>query len=152
MSSLGRKYLLQALLPALALGAFLLSANWPTYRQLAARGVPTPGQVTSTACGTGGSFTFVFDAEGERWAGKGRARNVGLDCALLTPGRQVQVYFVPGEPRRNAATNDPRRLARNELVVVAAFGLVTLLACGLLVRARSRRGSRPSHSASASAR
>jgi hypothetical protein len=141
VKSLGQRYLLFAFLPALALTAFLLSANWPTYRRLASRGTPTRGLTTSTECETGGRFTFTFEAEGQQWSGHGHARNVGLDCAQLTPGREVPVYFLPGDPARHAATNDPHQLARVELIIVGAFGLVALLACAFFVRARARRRS-----------
>lgn len=129
-----------AVLPSAALTLLLLSANWPTYRKLASVGVPAEGVVTSTGCETGGRFAFVFEAEQQTWAGHGRAWRVGMSCASLTPGRQVPVYFVPGSPEDHAATTDPEALSRQELLIVVAFGVASLVAVVLLLWSQGRRG------------
>ena len=62
-----------------------------------------------------------------------------MSCASLIPGRQIPVYFVPGSPEGHAATTDPGALSRQELLIVVAFGAVSLVAVVLILWSQARR-------------
>src|SRR5713101_2476020 len=84
----------------------------------------------------------MFKVEGRTWAGRGRAWRVGLQCAKLTPGRQVPVNYLSGDPTRNAATRDPHALARHELLLIGALGTVCNFGIAPVLWAGARFGER----------
>ena len=124
------------MVPAIVVGALLSYANLPRYRHLAREGSRVDGVVTS-GC-EDGFFRFTFEAGERTWPGRARAWRAGVDCAALTVGARVPVYYRPGNPAEYAATNDPAALVRQEILIVAAFTAV-MLAGGVAIEWRRRR-------------
>jgi hypothetical protein len=126
-----------AAVPALVVGVLLSAANLPRYRHLAREGVRVDGVVT-TAC-EDGFLRFTFEAAERTWPGRNRAWRAGVECAGLTPGARVPVYYRPGNPAEHAATSDPAALMRAEITIVAALTAVALAAGVAMVWRRRRR-------------
>jgi hypothetical protein len=126
-----------AVVPALFVGVMLSSANLPMYRRLAQEGIRVDGVVTS-GC-EDGFFRYTFEAGQRTWPGRNRAWRAGVECAALTPGAPVPVYYRPGNPAEHTATSDPAALARQEIVIVAALTVVALAGGVAIVRTQRRR-------------
>ena len=126
-----------AVVPALVVGAVLSIANLPKYRRLAQEGVRVDGVVTS-GC-EDGFFTYTFEAGQRTWPGRNRAWRAGVECAGLTPGTRVPVYYRPDNPAEYAATTDPAAMARQEIIIVAAFTAVMLAGGVAIVWTRRRK-------------
>jgi hypothetical protein len=126
-----------AAVPAIVVGVALSSANLPRYRHLAQEGVRVDAVVTS-GC-EDGFFRFTFEAGQRTWPGRNRASRAGVNCAALVPGARVPVYYRPDAPAEHAATRDPAALARQEVLMVAAFTIVALAGGVAMVWLRRRR-------------
>jgi hypothetical protein len=123
--------------PALAVILILGSSRLPKLWALTRRGDRVEGVVVGTPCAGGPRFAYRFIANGQSFEGVGRASWVGLDCSALAAGMQVPVYYLSDEPSVNApATDLPRAMTREEIVVVL-MGCVALLGtAGVLLAVR----------------
>ena len=124
------------MIPAVVVGGVLSFANLPVYARLARDGVRVDALATSSC--EDGFFRFTFEAENRTWTGRSRAWRAGVDCATLTPGNRVPVYYRPSNPAAHTATDDPAALAVQEIMIIVAFTAVTL-AGGVGLEWRRRR-------------
>ena len=132
-------FLLFYALAATAIAVLAGRPHWLPYYRLVNAGIGTQALVTQTSCADHSTFSYRFTVGGQTIDGRGDAGYGNPPCGALRPGDQVEVVYLPSEPRTNLP-GDPRERLSNEtfgIVLAAVFlPLVLLVILFLFLRRR----------------
>jgi hypothetical protein len=123
-----------------ALGAFLLSSDWPKYRRLMDHGAGVDGRVTGKGLVGGRKVHYSFLVGGRLYSGTGRAGYGNPEYDQLSEDDEVIVFYLPKNPDVSCL-GDPKEHIRDQNRVMSlallVFTPVLLLALGRELRRAS---------------
>jgi hypothetical protein len=137
------KYTITWLLLVIGIAVGIGSLNWPAYHRMASRGVTGKATVVEVLPKAHNTVRYEYAVGGRTFQGQMQSWQPNPPLEQLGVGQSVVIYYDPQRPEASVL-GDPKPILRNETisVLLAAFGMPTLIIVGWAWRASCRHANK----------